>query len=443
MNISKILLLCGGCALLNSLNVNAQRPIIQTKYTADPAPMVYNNTVFLYTTHDEDDAEGFKMQDWLLYTSTDMVNWTDHGVVASLKSFDWVKRDNGAWAEQVVERNGKFYMYCPIHGNGIGVLVSNSPYGPFKDPLGKPLVWQKEHWDDIDPTVFIDEDGQAYMYWGNPNCYYVKLNEDMISYSGDIVKLKETPEHYQEGPWFYKRNGHYYLAFASTCCPEGIGYAMSDSPTGPWKTKGYIMRPTERTRGNHPGIMDYKGKSYVFGLNYDLLKLETNTHYERRSVSVAEMHYNEDGTIQEVPYWADTDTKLEQIGTFNPFRKVEAETMAWGYGLKTTPNADKSLSVVDVNNGEYICVRGVDFGKNKARRFEVSALSLEGGNLKIRLDAPDGKIVGNVNIPQGNETSKYELYSCEVNAVSGIHDLYLSFEGENNKDLFELDYWKF
>lgn len=441
MNISKILLLCGGCGLLNCLNVNAQRPIIQTKYTADPAPMVYNDTVFLYTTHDEDDAEGFKMQDWLLYTSTDMVNWTDHGVVASLKSFDWVKRDNGAWAEQVVERNGKFYMYCPIHGNGIGVLVSNSPYGPFKDPLGKPLVWQKEHWDDIDPTVFIDEDGQAYMYWGNPNCYYVKLNEDMISYSGDIVKLKETPEHYQEGPWFYKRNGHYYLAFASTCCPEGIGYAMSDSPTGPWKTKGYIMRPTERTRGNHPGIMDYKGKSYVFGLNYDLLKLETNTHYERRSVSVAEIHYNEDGTIQEVPYWA--DTKLEQIGTFNPFRKVEAETMAWGYGLKTTPNADKSLSVVDVNNGEYICVRGVNFGKNKARRFEVSALPLEGGNLKIRLDAPDGKIVGNVNIPQGNEISKYELYSCEVNAVSGIHDLYLSFEGENNKDLFELDYWKF
>lgn len=439
MNICKILLLCGSCGLLNSLN--AQRPIIQTKYTADPAPMVYNDTVFLYTTHDEDDAEGFKMQDWLLYTSTDMVNWTDHGAVASLKSFDWVKRDNGAWAEQVVERNGKFYMYCPIHGNGIGVLVSNSPYGPFKDPIGKPLVWQKEHWYDIDPTVFIDEDGQAYMYWGNPHCYYVKLNEDMISYSGDIVKLKETPEHYQEGPWFYKRNGRYYLAFASTCCPEGIGYAMSNNPTGPWETKGYIMRPTERSRGNHPGIMDYKGKSYVFGLNYDLLKLATNTHYERRSVSVVEMHYNEDGTIQEVPYWA--DTKLEQIGTFNPFRKVEAETMAWGYGLKTAPNTEKSLSVVDVNSGEYICVRGVDFGKNKARRFEVSALPLKGGNLKIRLDAPDGKIVGNVNIPQGNGTSKYELYSCEVNTVSGVHDLYFSFEGENNKDLFELDYWKF
>ena len=107
------------------------------------------------------------------------------------------------------------------------------------------------------------------MYWGNPNVYYVKLNEDMISYSGNIVKLDKNPEHYQEGPWVYKRNGHYYMAFAATCCPEGLGYAMSDKPTGPWTTKGYIMKPTQRTRGNHPGVIDYKGSSYVFGLSYD------------------------------------------------------------------------------------------------------------------------------------------------------------------------------
>ena len=92
-------------------------PIIQTKYTADPAPMVHDNTVYLYTSHDEDDAEGFKMQNWLLYTSTDMVNWQDRGSIASLKDFKWYKGDNGAWAAQVVERNGKFYMYCPIHGH--------------------------------------------------------------------------------------------------------------------------------------------------------------------------------------------------------------------------------------------------------------------------------------------------------------------------------------
>lgn len=125
------LLLAGMGTAATAQNINL--PIIQTKYTADPAPYVHNDTVYLYTTHDEDGAEGFLMKDWLLYTSTDMVNWQDRGAVASLKDFKWFKGENGAWAEQVIERNGKWYMYCPIHGHGIGVLVADNPYGPFKD----------------------------------------------------------------------------------------------------------------------------------------------------------------------------------------------------------------------------------------------------------------------------------------------------------------------
>ena len=420
----------------------AQRPIIQTKYTADPAPMVYKDTVFLYTTHDEDDADGFKMFDWLLYTSTDMVNWTDHGVVASLKSFKWVTRDNGAWAPQCIERNGKFYLYCPIHGNGIGVLVSDSPYGPFVDPLKQPLVWQKEHWDDIDPTVFIDDDGQAYMYWGNPNVYFVKLNEDMISCSGEINKLENTPKHYQEGPWTYKRNGHYYMAFAATCCPEGIGYAMSDKPTGPWTTKGYIMRPTERTRGNHPGIIDYKGNSYVFGLNYDLMHLETFKHHERRSVSVAKMQYNPDGTIQEVPYWA--ETVLEQIEPFNPYRRVEAETMAWGYGLKTERMPDGKMCLTHIDNNKSLCVKGVDFGKG-AKEFSVSAACVvDGGYIEIRLDSTTGPLIGTVDITSSGAMDRYKLMSCKIKNAQGKHDLHFCFKSTAQKDnLFFLDYWEF
>ena len=111
------LLLAGMGTAATAQNINL--PIIQTKYTADPAPYVHNDTVYLYTTHDEDGAEGFLMKDWLLYTSTDMVNWQDRGAVASLKDFKWFKGENGAWAEQVIERNGKWYMYCPIHGHGI------------------------------------------------------------------------------------------------------------------------------------------------------------------------------------------------------------------------------------------------------------------------------------------------------------------------------------
>lgn len=417
-----------------------QMPIIQTSYTADPAPMVHNDTIFLYTSHDEDDADGFKMQDWLLYTSTDMVNWTDHGAVASLKDFKWFDRDNGAWAIQVVERNGKFYMYCPIHGNGIGVLVGDSPYGPFTDPIGKPLVWQKEHWNDIDPTVFIDDDGQVYMYWGNPNLYYVRLNEDMISYSGGINQFESAPLHYQEGPWFYKRDGRYYLAFASTCCPEGLGYAMSDSPTGPWETKGYIMSPTERTRGNHPGIIDYKGKSYVFGHSYDILRLETPDHHERRSVNAAEMVYNSDGTIREVPYWKDIE--LKQIEPLNPFRRVEAETMAWGYGLKTRPAGARNMVVTDIDNGEYICVKGVDFGKKGAKKFIASVSApADGAKIKVRIDSADGPVIGTLPV-KATGAGDYTQQSCRLDKVKGVHDLYLTFEGDGN-GLLDFDYWEF
>lgn len=421
-------------------------PLVQTKFTADPAPYVYGDTIYLYTTHDEDGAGGFMMKDWLLYTSTDMVNWQDHGAVASLRDFKWYKGDNGAWAEQVISRNGKWYMYCPIHGHGIGVLVSDSPYGPFKDPLGEPLVWQKEHWYDIDPTVWIDDDGQAYMYWGNPNLYMVKLNEDMISYSGEIVEHPHI-EDYQEGPWFYKHGANYYMAFASTCCPEGIGYAMSKSPVGPWEHKGHIMNHTPRTRGNHPGIIDYKGKSYVFGLCYDVYRLETSRHAEQRSVWGAEMKYNADGTIQELPYYQ--DVPLEQIENFNPYRRVEAETMAWGYGLKTTrenPSGpwNPTLFVTDIDEGEFLLVKGVDMGGG-AKYFTASCSSqMFGGAMEVRIDAIDGPCIGTIEVP--NTKFKYEEFTTQLTAeAKGVHDLYFVFKSTTymqHRNLFNWDWWQ-
>lgn len=418
--------------------VCAQDPIISTKYTADPAPYVHGDTVYLYTTHDEDDATGFKMFDWLLYTSTDMVNWQEHGAVASLDDFKWYDGKNGAWAEQVIERNGKWYMYCPIHGHGIGVLVSDSPYGPFVDPIGKPLVWQKEHWYDIDPTILIDDDGQAYMYWGNPNVYCALLNEDMISLKSDAMQLHDKPEHYQEGPWVYKRNGHYYMAFASTCCPEGLGYAMSENALGPWEFKGYVMAPTDRTRGNHPGIIDYKGKSYGFGLNYDLLKIMTPEHSERRSCGAFPIEYRPDGTIVESPYFK--DTKLEQIGTFNPFRRVEAEYMAWGYGLKTVKRAIGDIYVTNVNNGEYILLKGVDFA-NGAKEITLSAAGINGGTIEFRTDAADGKVIASVKVGKTGGAEAFKEFSAKVSKVSGVHDLYIVFKGAKDKALLNFDWW--
>lgn len=456
--------------------VNAQEPIIQTRYTADPAPVVINDTVFLYTTHDENDADNFKMYDWLLYTSTDMVNWEDHGAVASLQDFDWRVRDNGAWAEQVIERNGKYYMYCPLHGRGIGVLVSDSPYGPFKDPIGKPLVWDPKTWYDIDPSPYIDEDGQAYLYWGNPECWAVKLNEDMISLAGDIVKMDHIKD-YQEGPWFYSRSfypvnakgkkakkakKYYYLAFASTCCPEGIGYAMSENPMGPWEYKGHIMDHTEKTRGNHPGIIEYKGHWYCFGLNYDLKNRTIKQHHERRSVSVAEMHYNDDGTIQELPYFLECPT-IQPLCNFNPYRKVRAAYMAQSLGLLSVAHegykngweAEKKTYITDIQHGEWMMLRSVDFGETAPKSFDaVVSSGQHGGIIEVRLDSLKGEKICEVKVPVTGGAEKWTTVSTnKIAQVNGIHDLYFRFSSyhpERNGEatlyaprMFNFDAWEF
>ena len=181
---------------LAALAAHAQNPFVQTWFTSDPAPMVHNGRMYVYTGHDEDNADFFWMQEWRVYSTADMVNWQDHGSPLALESFSWA--DDRAWASQTIERDGKFYWYICAHstiskGMAIGVAVSDSPTGPFRDALGKPL-FENGSWDHIDPTVMIDDDGQAWLMWGNPQCYYLKLNRDMISYSGELGRLDMTEE---------------------------------------------------------------------------------------------------------------------------------------------------------------------------------------------------------------------------------------------------------
>jgi hypothetical protein len=425
---------------------HAENPVVQTSFTADPAPMVYHDTVYLYTSHDEDDAKGFHMLDWKCYSTKDMVNWTDHGSIASLATFPWAVHNNDAWAPQCVERNGKFYLYVPISVPGwpknvIAVAVADSPLGPFKDPLGHPLVDKANGY--IDPTVFVDDDGQAYLYFGNPNAWYVMLNPDMISYSGEVVKAEGKPRNYQEGPWFYKRNGHYYLVYASTCCPEGIGYAMSDKPTGPWEFKGELMDPNKLSSGNHPGVIDFKGKSYVFGFNYTLNWELTDVHRERRSVCVAEMTYNADGTIPKVPWW--TPEGVAQVGTFNPFAQVDAATICYEKGITTQPRGGDRLGVYvnPVENGAYIKIKGVDFGDRGATSFLASLATVtNGATITLRLDTETGTAIGTLKVKPTGATDKWETQSCTITGARGVHDLYLKFFGNGNPGM-NFDWWKF
>ncbi len=409
----------------------ADNPIVQTYYTADPAPMVYDGRLYLYTSHDEDVTVSnfYSMNDWKLYSTVDMVNWTDHGTVAGLKTFTW-STDN-AWAPQAVPRNGKFYLYVPLNNNTgakIGVCVATNPAGPFTDPIGKELVSNGAM--AIDPTVFIDDDGQAYLYWGNGNLRMVKLNSDMISTSGSVTS-NIAMNGFTEGPWFYKRGSLYYLVYAGS--GEKISYATSNAPTGPWTYKGDVFgNPSIAT--NHPGVVDYKGHSYFFYHNGAL----PGGGSFKRSVCVEEFTYGSDGSI---PKLTMSTTGPSAIATLNPFEQVEAETIAFSSGLKTEVCTDTGggMNVTSVSNGDYIKVKDVDFLAGVTSFNARVSSSGSSAKIELHLDTQAGTSLGTCDV---SGASSWTTKTCAVSGGSGKHDLFLRFTGGSG-DLFKFNWWKF
>ena len=432
----------------SSFTAFADNPIVQSVYTSDPAPMVYGDTLYVYTGHDADNSEYYTMPDWKCYSTTDMQNWTDYGTILSCDDFAWAT-ENSAWAAQCIERNGKFYMYVtlvPSSGGGraIGVAVADSPTGPFKDAIGKPLCGPD--WSFIDPTVFIDDDGQAYLYFGNPNPYYVKLNEDMISYSGEITKVPIDSNSfgtnpagdgtsYTEGPWFYKRGDLYYLLYAANGIPENIAYSTSPSPTGPWTYRGVIMPTEGRSFTNHCGVVDFKGKSYFA---YHNGALEGGSGFDR-SVCIEEFSYNPDGTFPTIKM---SEKGPAQIQTLNPFIRQEAETVCWEHGIETEACSAGGRNIANIENGDYVKISGVDFGDG-AEKFTASVASAtNGGKIEIHLDSTDGTLIGTCDVPATGEWQNWEEVSCDISGASGEHDLYFVFTGGSGY-LFNVDWWQF
>jgi arabinoxylan arabinofuranohydrolase len=422
----------------------ADNPIVQTMYTADPAPLVHDGTFYVYTGHDEDGATWFNMKEWRVFSTTDMANWTDLGSPMNLATFSWAASD--AWAGQCVFRNGKFYYYVPMRpksgGWAIGVAIATNPAGPFADALGHPLVSNNDFY--IDPTVFIDDDGQAYMYWGNPYLYKVKLNEDMVSTSGDITQIPQTAETvantYGEGPWLFKRSGLYYLIFSSDGNPnENIRYSTSSSPTGPWAYKGVIMPAEGKSWTNHAGVADYKGNSYFVYHNAALPGGGAGT----RSVCVEQFNYSADGAFPTIKM---TQTGPKQIGHLNPFDVTQAETIAFSSGLKTEKCNDSGggVNVTLIHNGDYIKVNGVDFGTG-ATTFEarVASGTTTGGSIELHLDSLTGPLIGTCAVQGTGGAQTWATKSCAVTGATGIHDLFFKFTGSGSGALFNFNWWKF
>jgi arabinoxylan arabinofuranohydrolase len=425
----------------------ADNPIVQHVYTADPAPLVHNGRVYLYTGHDEDGSTYFTMKDWRVWSSADMVNWTDHGSPMSVGTFSWASKD--AWAGQAVERGGKFYWYVPVVNRAtgrmaIGVGVADSPTGPFRDAIGRPLVENGE----IDPTVMIDDSGQAYLYWGNPNLWYVKLNSDMTSYSGSPTKIPLTtagfgtrtgdanrPTLYEEGPWVYKRNGLYYNVFAAKCCSEFIAYSTATGPTGPWTYRGTVMPTQGGSFTNHAGIVDFKGGSYFF---YHNGALPGGGGYTR-SVAVEKFSYNADGTI---PTLSMSTGGPPPADTLNPYTRQEAETIAWGSGIETEVSSEGGMNVSHVENGDYLKVRNVAFGAGATSFTARVSSTVSGGSVEVRTGGPTGTVVGRCAVPNTGGWQTWTTVSCPVSGLSGTRDLYLRFSGGSGY-LLNVNWWQF
>ena len=441
----------GACLCMAGI-VHAQYPIVQTIYTADPAPLVHEGVLYLFTGHDQDDTpdERFVMHDYQCFSTTDMVNWTQHGEVLDIREvFDWSGGD--ANAAQCIYRNGKFYYYVSTAntkgpgGVALGVAVSDSPFGPYKDALGHALVtndqttYGRHSWDDLDPSVFIDDDGRAYLYWGNNACYYAELNEDMISLKGGISNVPLTREafgpDFEEAPWVYRRGDQYYLWYASSI-PESIHYAVAASPVGPWKYGGEVMDRQETSGSNHPGVIEYKGHSYLFYQTDSL----PNGIDKRRSVCIEEFSYNPDGSV---PTITRTPEAVNPIGTLDPRTRTEAETMAWGQGIETEKNEAVGVFVTAIDQADYIRIRNVDFGESSPETFQASVASDKaGGTIDIRLDAPYGRLLATLDVGETGGLQSWKTVSCPVRSVTGVHDLYLVF-GSLDGARFNLDWWKF
>lgn len=281
-------------------------PIVNYKYLGDPAAMVHDGTVYIYAGHDESPApqQYYLMNEWCILSTKDMKTFTEHAYTLKANEFKWAKGE--AWASQVIERNGKFYWYVTVEhatipGKSIGVAVADSPVGPFKDARGSALItndmtteYTSIAWDDIDPTVYIDDDGQAYIFWGNTQCYYAKLKENMTELDGPIIPIN-LPR-YTEAPWIHKHGDWYYLSFASEF-PEKICYAMSKNINGPWEYKGILNELAGNSNTNHQSIIDFKGKSYFIYHNGAI-----NPHGcgYRRSICIDRLFYNPDGSIKKI-----------------------------------------------------------------------------------------------------------------------------------------------
>ena len=415
-------------------NLQAQNPIIRNQFTADPTAKVFNGKVYLYASHDIIAPEGknlrpnwFCMADYHVFSSENLTDWTDHGVIVSQNKVPWVDSTSySMWAPDCIERNGKYYFYFPAGKNiagpngrkgfGIGVAVADRPEGPY---IPKPEPIQGVF--GIDPNVLIDKDGQAYLYWSMGNIFVAKLKENMLELDSEPLVIANLPEKgLKEGPFVFERNGIYYLTFPHVENKiERLEYAIGDNPMGPFKMTGVIM--DESPSGcwtNHQSIINYKNQWYLFYHDDDYSpKFDKN-----RSSHIDSMFFNADGTIQKVI------PTLRGVGINSGSNEIQIDRYSSisdkgiSIAFIDTLNTFKGWKTVFSEKDAWIKYNAVDFDK-KNKTIRINAQSEKGSTLEIHLENADGPLVSEVKIPA---TAGWKIVDSKISNIKpGIHNLFI------------------
>ena len=439
-----------GLAVMGANSLSAQNPIVRDQFSADPTARVFNGKVYVFPSHDILTPEGkglrkdwFCMADYHVFSSENLTDWTDHGVIVSQNKVAWVDSTSySMWAPDCVERNGKYYFYFPANkkvadangrkGFGVGVAVADRPEGPYT-PLPEPIKGVNG----IDPNVFIDKDGQAYIYWAMGNIMVAKLKDNMTELASEPQIIANLPQKgLKEGPFLFERNNIYYLTIPHVENKiERLEYAIGDNPMGPFKMAGVVMDESPMNCWtNHQSFVEYKGQWYLFYHHNDYSpKFDKN-----RSIRVDSLSFNADGTIRKV-----TPT-LRGVGVSLATNKIEIDR----YSNKSETGS--SIAFVDSANtfngwktildskGAWVKYNAVDFGKEKLKTVEVKAMSVNGGTFQVCLDKVDGPVIAEVKIPK---SSGWNLVEAKVSKFqAGIHNLVVVLKDENR---VEVDWVKF
>ena len=433
MKSNKLFALLAGLGFV--VGIQAQNPIITGQFTADPTARVFEGKLYLYPSHDipspiERLKEWFCMADYHVFSSENLVDWTDHGMILSQENVPWVDSESySMWAPDCVYKGGKYYFYFPASPKGkkgfnVGVAIADKPYGPFK-PLPEPIKGVGG----IDPCVLLDTDGQAYLYWSGRGLNVAKLKDNMTELASEPVLVADVEDGFKEGPFAFKRNGKYYLTYPwvkdKTEC---LAYAMSDNPMGPFEYKGIIMEQSPTgCWTNHHSLVEYKGQWYLFYHHNDY----SPEFDKNRSVRVDSLTFNPDGTIQLV-----TPT-LRGVGITDAGKAIQLDRYSAisqeGASIDYINQANKfdGWKVLFNRKDAWVSYNRVDFGNQEWQKVDARVLSSAGGTLGVYANE---KMIAEIEVPAS--VSEWKTLSVPVEvAQAGIQDLRVSLVKGNDVQL--------